>query len=119
MVANERYNQAEGLAPVIQPYVEQGWYYIAVRLRPGQGDTLTGRLDPLWGTFPSEQIIYPMRVMHLAELPHSASFLPLILYVLADHRVEPPLAMLQEDNRYRPAFGDTPGIKPNMVTFAG
>jgi hypothetical protein len=113
------YNLPEGLAPVVEPYVAQGWYYIAVRLRPGQGETLAGTLDPLWVTFPSEQIIYPMRVMHLAELPHTASFLPLFLYVLADHRVEPPLAMLQVDQRYRPAVGDKLAIKPNMVTFAG
>lgn len=46
------YDLPEGLAPVIQPYVEQGWYYLAVRLRPGQGATLAGKLDPLWVSFP-------------------------------------------------------------------
>ena len=54
------------------------------RLRPGSdGQTLTGELEPLWITFPSETLVYPMRATALASGP-----LPVYLYVLADHRVE-------------------------------
>jgi hypothetical protein len=60
-----------------------------------------------------------MRVMRLAELPHTASFLPLFLYVLADHRVEPPLAMVTLDNRYSPEYGNSAEFKANLVHFAG
>ena len=74
------------LAPVLRPYVEQGWFYVAVKLAPaGRGETLTGALDPLWLTFESDQIIYPMRPVMLAP-----GDLPMLLYVLAEHRVDHP-----------------------------
>jgi hypothetical protein len=82
------YTFPEGLADVLRPYVDQGWYYVAVRLRPGiGGQTLTGRLDPLWTTFKSDEIVYPMRATALAQNSQSV-----FLYVLADHRVEKQVA---------------------------
>jgi hypothetical protein len=117
------YQLPDDLVAVIQPYIAQGWYYIAVRLRPGQGETLGGRLDPLWVAFPSDQIIYPMRVLRLA-LPHRAphdppSRLPLFLYVLADHRVEAPESVFELANP--DAFGpmDEASYRALLVKFAG
>src|SRR5919199_5294305 len=77
------YNFAPELSTVLQPYVDKQWTYVAVRLRPGQGDTLKGNLDPLWVTFDSEQLVYPMRPSALAR-----NNLGVFLYVLADHRVQ-------------------------------
>jgi hypothetical protein len=57
---------------------------------------LTGNLDPLWVTFASDQIIYPMRPTALAQ-----GELPVYLYVLAEHRVAPP-APFAEDGRFYP-----------------
>ncbi len=82
------YEPPEGLSEVVEPYVEQDWYYLAVKLRPRQeGEALSGVLDPLWVTFPSKQIIYPMRVTALAELDYQ-EILPVYLYILAEHRVD-------------------------------
>lgn len=70
------------LAAVLQPYVEQKWYYVAVRLQTtAAGRPLEGALNPLSVTFPSDQIIYPMRATALAP-----AAMPVTLYVLAQHR---------------------------------
>lgn len=73
-----------GLAEVLAPYVERGWFYVAARLTPaGQGASMNGQLDPLWITFETATLVYTMRPAAMAPAPF-----PLTLYVLADHRVE-------------------------------
>jgi len=88
------------LAVGLRPYVDAGWRYVAARLTPGgREDALSGTLQPLWVTFPSDEIVYPMRLSALAENSSSLS-----LFVLADHRVARSDA---SDDRYR-----------NEVTYA-
>lgn len=83
-LAENGYAFPSSLADVLQPYVEAGWYYVAVRLQTaGTAKTLEGALNPLWVTFPTDQIIYPMRATALAQ-----TSLPVTLYVVADHRVQ-------------------------------
>ncbi len=77
------YKLSPGLAATLQPYVAEGWYYVAVRLRPGTGTQLTGTLDPLQVTFASKELVYPMRASAHAPGPESVT-----IYVLADHRVQ-------------------------------
>ena len=79
------YQMSPGLAAAFQPYVAQGWFYVAVRLRPGTGAGLSGTLDPLQVTFASSQLVYPMRGSANASSSESVT-----LYVLADHRVAKP-----------------------------
>jgi hypothetical protein len=82
------YSFPPNLATVLQPYVAQNWFYVAVRLTPGaNGETLKGMLDPLWVTFASDKIIYPMRPSALAR-----GNLGVFIYVLAEHRVEKPMS---------------------------
>ena len=71
------------LADVLQAYVAKGWFYVAVRLQPGAGEGLTGALDPLWITFASDSIVYPMRASANARSEQTVT-----LYVLAAHRVQ-------------------------------
>jgi hypothetical protein len=74
----------QGMDEALRPYVDQGWYYVAVRLAPDAGDAaLGGELDPLWIAFPSTELIYPMRLSARAR-----AGLGVYLYILADHRVE-------------------------------
>lgn len=83
-LADNDYNFPDGLADVLQPYVEQNWFYIVARLTSkAAGEKLTGELDPLWITFQSDEIVYPMRATALAT-----GVLPVFVYVLAEHRVE-------------------------------
>ncbi|WP_264924674.1 DUF2330 domain-containing protein [Streptomyces sp. A012304] len=73
------------LRTALQPYVDQRWEYVAVRLAPeSAGTPLRGDLEPLHLTFASDTLVYPMRLSRLASTPQSLG-----LYVLAGHRMEP------------------------------
>jgi hypothetical protein len=90
------YNLSEEVVRALEPYIAQGWYYIAVRLSPGAGEgSLTGALDPLWITFPYDRIVYPMRPSALAR-----SSLTVFMYVLAEHRVDKPVSFGYESVQY-------------------
>jgi hypothetical protein len=77
------YSAPPGAAPILQSYIAAGWKFVAVRLAPGQ--KAAGALEPLRIAFDSTEIVYPMRLDGLAEGP-----LDVLLYVLADYRVEIP-----------------------------
>ncbi|MFG2088948.1 MULTISPECIES: DUF2330 domain-containing protein [unclassified Spirillospora] len=80
-LARNGYRLRSDLEKALGPYVEQGWKYVAVKLRAGAG-TLTGELDPLRVSFASDELVYPMRLSGLAENTQR-----LHLYVLGEHRV--------------------------------
>ena len=76
-------NFSPRLAQALQPYADQGWNFVAVRVMQGvSGDALKGNLDPLWATFATDQLVYPMRAS--ANAPSAQN---VTIYVLADHRV--------------------------------
>ncbi|MFJ4627355.1 DUF2330 domain-containing protein [Streptomyces sp. NPDC088847] len=88
------------LDQALQPYVDQRWEYVAVRLAPAAAGTpLQGALDPLHLTFAAESPVYPMRLSRLARTPQSLG-----LYILAAHRMEP---------------SGTLGGEPPRVAYAG
>jgi hypothetical protein len=75
----------DALAGELEPYVEQKWEYVAVRLAPeAKESVLRGTLDPLRLRFASDRLIYPMRLSRLAKTSQSLG-----LFVLAPHRMEP------------------------------
>ncbi|NBM19764.1 DUF2330 domain-containing protein, partial [Streptomyces sp. GC420] len=79
----------DALATEVEPYVDAGWEYVAIRLAPREsGETLNGSLDPLRLRFASEELVYPMRLSRLARNPQTLG-----LYVLAEHRMEPRSAI--------------------------
>ncbi|MFD0902980.1 DUF2330 domain-containing protein [Actinomadura sediminis] len=82
-LARNGYRLRSDLAKALGPYVEQGWKYVAVKLRPSSGEALTGELDPLHVSFSSDELVYPMRLSRLAENAQR-----LHLYVLGEHRVK-------------------------------
>lgn len=76
-------NFSPGLAKALQPYADQGWDFIAVRVQPGVStEMLQGNLDPIWATFATDKLVYPMRAS-----ANATNRLTVTLYVLADHRV--------------------------------
>ncbi|WP_405993629.1 DUF2330 domain-containing protein [Streptomyces sp. NBC_00986] len=88
------------LDQALQPYVDQRWEYVAIRLAPATAGTpLQGALDPLHLTFAAESPVYPMRLSRLARTPQSLG-----LYILAAHRMEP---------------SGTIGGSPPQVAYAG
>ena len=95
-LSSNGYNLPPEVTRALEPYIAQGWYYIAVRLSPGVGgQALTGALDPLWITFPYDRIIYPMRPSALAR-----SSLTVFMYILAEHRVEKPVSFGYQTIQY-------------------
>ncbi|WOX09368.1 DUF2330 domain-containing protein [Streptomyces sp. N50] len=88
------------LDQALQPYVDQRWEYVAIRLAPAAvGTPLQGALDPLHLAFAAESPVYPMRLSRLARTPQSLG-----LYILAAHRMEP---------------SSTLGGSPPQVAYAG
>jgi hypothetical protein len=77
------YNAPSGAEPILRAYIDEGWKFVAVKLAPNQ--EADGALTPLRMAFDSREIVYPMRLGALADRP-----LDVLLYVLADHRVELP-----------------------------
>jgi hypothetical protein len=77
------YAAPPNLESVVEPYIAEGWSYLVARLRPELGSgMLNGRLTPLRISFPSSDIIYPMRATALNDAAQK-----LEIYVLAEQRV--------------------------------
>lgn len=80
-LAEHDYVMSEAFESVVTPYVEEGWAFVAVRLTT-EGQALDGDLPPLKVTFPSDELVYPMRMSQAAlDAQHTRT------YVLSDHRV--------------------------------
>ncbi len=72
------------IAEILQPYIDEQWTFVAVRLQPEQqSGELGGTLDPLWLSFDSDELVYPMRAS-----AHADNSQALDLYILAEHRVD-------------------------------
>ncbi len=69
------YTLPPGAEPILAEYVEEGWYFTAIRLAP-ESD---GRLKPLEVGFATDEYVYPMRLEQLATEPVN-----LTLFTLAD-----------------------------------
>ena len=77
------YRAPEQARPILQAYIDADWAFVAVKLAPNQN--AAGALKPLRIAFESREIVYPMRLGALADRP-----IDVLLYVLADHRVDIP-----------------------------
>ncbi len=94
------------LAPLAQAYVDRGWAFVAVRLRPAASPRLDGVLDPLHLRFRVDRPIYPMRLSHLAAEPEQVT-----VYTLAAHR----MALTTAEPGMRPVFADRLAGAQNSV----
>jgi hypothetical protein len=89
------------LAEYLDPYLAEGWLFIAVHLRPEAAEETFGDgLPPMRFSFAVDEPVYPMRLSAAAEYSQ-----PLRLYVLADHRMD--------------VTDPTPGDSEPDLTFAG
>lgn len=82
------YVMEDALADAFQPYVDDGWYYVAVRVASEEDMPLDGELQPLELVFDSDELVYPMRLSAAAQTAQSTR-----TYVLSDHRTERTDAM--------------------------
>jgi len=74
------FSASEGSAAILQPYIDSGWSFVAVKLTTS--DVLTGTLDPIRLKFETDKIVFPTRM-----LQGSSAVQSLRLYVVDDHRV--------------------------------
>jgi uncharacterized protein DUF2330 len=77
-----RFQTSPALKQSVQPYVDDGWTFVAVQLN-AVGRALDGDLPPISMTFASDEAVYPMRMSAVAEEPQSPT-----VYVLSQHRME-------------------------------
>lgn len=69
---------------ILAPNIEKNWTFVAVRVQPEVASAqLKGDLAPLDIAFDTVELLYPMRSTALAD-----NLQTVVLYVLADHRVE-------------------------------
>jgi Uncharacterized protein conserved in bacteria (DUF2330) len=73
------------LNATVQSYLDAGWAFVAVRLRPEAGapTRLDGRLDPLHLRFRTARLVYPMRLSH-----HARESVRVTLYTLGADPLE-------------------------------
>jgi len=76
------YQIRAGLQVQLDPYVDEGWTFVAVRLTQ-QGKALQGELPPIVMSFASDTLVYPMRMSRAAAGAESVR-----TYVLGEHRVQ-------------------------------
>jgi hypothetical protein len=97
-----------GLEQAAQPYVDEGWTFVAVQLN-AVGRALQGELPPIAMSFPSDKAVYPMRMSAAAE----ESQYPRV-YVLSQHRMERTDLVAHGSTRPDLAFAGT--VSPTQVT---
>ena len=89
----------DALGDAFEPYLDDGWLVVAVKLVPESG-SLDAGLPPMRLSFETDTPVYPMRLSATAEDEQ-----PLRLYVLADHRVD--------------ITNPAPGAREPELVFAG
>lgn len=85
------YQITRKLSPVLRDYVERGWVFTAMRVNTGYRKRVSERLregvlQSLKFTFRSARPVYPLRASSLNK-----GETDILLYVIAEHRVDEPL----------------------------
>ncbi len=103
-----RYETSPTLQAAVQPYVDEGWSFVAVQLN-AVGQSLEGDLPPISMSFTSEEAVYPMRMSSAAEETQQPT-----VYVLADHRMQRTDPVASGSTRPDVAFAGI--VSPGEVT---
>lgn len=79
------YDVRDEVVEATRPYLREGWVIAAIKLTAGPDSphALDGELQPIRATFPSREIVYPMRMQATA-----ASVSTLRVYTLTEHRTD-------------------------------
>lgn len=75
------YTMRPEVSAQLQPYLSQGWSFVAMRLTADL--PLNGQLDPVRLDFASERLVYPMRMSAAAKETQRV-----VIYTLAQHRMQ-------------------------------
>jgi hypothetical protein len=92
------YQVREDASLILQEYIDQGWYFTAVKVAKVQMDEAGGdgtgadapespvRLEPLKLTFTTNQLIFPMNISAVSSRKSEPT--EILLYVIAPHRMK-------------------------------
>jgi hypothetical protein len=107
---DNRYQTSPAFTEAVQPYVDEGWSFVAVQLN-AVGQTLAGDLPPISMSFASDEAVYPMRMSSIAEETQQP-----VVYVLAGHRMHrtDPVA----SGSTRPGIAFAGRVSPGEVASA-
>jgi hypothetical protein len=91
----------QAVEPALQYYVDQAWYFVALRLAPGtqldpQNQIWTHTTMPVRFSFAAPAPIYPLRISSIS----AEASTPLILFVLAERRMTFAGGETQYANRF-------------------
>ncbi len=75
------YTMRPEVTAALDPYLKQGWSFVAMRLTGGA--PLSGQLDPVRLDFTSDQLVYPMRMSAVAKDTQRVT-----IYTLGQHRMQ-------------------------------
>nr|VTO99974.1 hypothetical protein BIN_B_03246 [Mycobacterium riyadhense] len=78
-LADNGYSIRPAVSDALNPYVREGWAFVAMRLTSDA--PIVGGLNPVRLTFQSPRLVYPMRLSVAAPDPQHV-----IIYTLSDHR---------------------------------
>lgn len=78
-LADNGYSIRPAVASALDPYVRDGWAFVAMRLT--STTHIAGGLDPVRLTFQSPRPVYPMRLSVAAQGPQRV-----VIFTLSDHR---------------------------------
>ncbi|MFU8796002.1 MAG: DUF2330 domain-containing protein [Dehalococcoidia bacterium] len=102
--------------PIIAEYIDKEWYFVATRINAVDAATgialEEGLIEPIVLSFPSDEIVYPLRITSL-----SAKSPQVLLYILADQVVAPKQYPWRtgygywRENAFSLEFGDKVSIK--------
>ncbi|MBD5785748.1 DUF2330 domain-containing protein [Cellulosimicrobium terreum] len=111
-LADKGFELSPSIERALAPYVKDEWSFVAARLAPEAATSFDGTLQPLRVTFPSDEIVYPMRMSSVAESTQNTR-----TYVLGDHRVDRQDATAEASapdvrfaGRVEPATVDSPEL---------
>lgn len=96
------YRVRDNIVDATQPYLDEGWIIAAIQLTPGEGAGFRGDLQPVRATFPSEEMVYPMRLQ--AE---ASAEMPLRIYTLTEHRMDLELGTADPELKFAGSLADT------------
>jgi len=84
-LTDNQYAVPHGARPLMERYVQEGWKWLAAKIRPQANDKQQLAPEPLAYTYADQRLVYPLAISRLSADEENE----IILYVLADRRYFP------------------------------
>ena len=95
-----------GSKAVFDDYIQRGWYFLAVRIRPSKpGEVVKQSLTPIQISFETDEPILPMHISSISSEPETE----ILIHLLSTHRYKTS-NIASEEVGY-PSFDDTENYK--------